>query len=48
MEKTGSPLFIGCFYPILLILAGTDDMDESSDEFEIRPARTTDCGMSCP
>ena len=34
MEKTVSPLFLGCFYSILFILAGTDDMHESSDEFE--------------
>ena len=25
-----------------------DDMHESSDEFEFQPARTTDCGVSCP
>ena len=30
------------------ILAGNDDMHESSDEFEIRPDPTTDCGVSCP
>ena len=48
MEKTVSPLFLSCYYPILFILAGTDDMHESSDELEFRPARTTDCGVSCP
>ena len=36
------------FYPILFILAGNDDMHESSEEFEIRPDLTTDCGVSCP
>ena len=36
------------FYPILFILAGNDDMHESSEEFEIRPDPTTDCGVSCP
>ena len=46
MEKTVLPL--GCFYPILFILAGNDDMHESSEEFEIRPDLTTDCGVSCP
>ena len=30
MEKTVFPLFLGCFYPILFILAGNDDMHESS------------------
>ena len=48
MMKTASQLFLGCFYPILFILAGIDDMHESSDEFEFPPARTTDCGVSCP
>ena len=46
MEKTVSPLFLGFFHPILFILAGNDDMHESSNEFELRPARTTDCGVS--
>ena len=35
-------------YPILFILAGNDDMHESSEDFEIRPVLTTDCGVSCP
>ena len=48
MEKTVLPLFFGCFYPILFILAGNDDMHESSEEFEIQPDPTTDCGVSCP
>ena len=48
MEKTVSPLFLCCFYPILFILAGTDDMHESLNEFELRPARTTDCRVSYP
>ena len=49
MEKAVSPLFLGCFFhPILFILADNDDMHESSDEFEFRLARTTDCGVSCP
>ena len=33
-SKTVLPLFLGCFYPILFILAGNDDMQESSDEFK--------------
>ena len=48
MEKTVSPLFSAVFHPILFILAGNDDMHESSDEFEFRPDWTTDCGVSCP
>ena len=48
MEKTVLPLFSAVFYPILFILAGNDDMHESSEEFEIRPDPTTDCGVSCP
>ena len=46
MEKTVLPLFLGCFYPILFILAGNDDMHESSEEFEIRPDWTTDGGKN--
>ena len=41
MGKTVSPLF-------LFILAGNDDMHESSEEFKFRPDWTTDCGVSCP
>ena len=42
MEKTA------VFHPILFILAGNDDIHESSDEFKFRPDWTTDCGVSCP
>ena len=48
MEKTVLPLFLSCFYPILFILAGNDDMPGSSEEFKIQPDPTTDCGVSCP
>ena len=49
MMKHGvATFFSAVFYPILFILAGNDDMYESSEEFEIRPYRTTDCGVSCP
>ena len=48
MEKTVSPLFLAVSHPILLILAGNDDMHESSDEFEFWLDWTTDCGVSCP
>ena len=48
MEKAVLPLFLGCFLSILFVLAGNDDMHESSEEFEIRPDPPTDCGVSCP
>ena len=48
MEKWCCHFFSAVFYPILFILAGNDDMHESSEEFEIRPVPTTDCGVSCP
>ena len=43
--STFSQLF---FYPILFILAGTEDMRKISDEFGFWPDWTTDCGVSCP
>ena len=43
--STFSRLF---FYLILFILAGNEDMHTISDEFEFRPGRTTDYGLSCP
>ena len=49
MEKTMSPLFLGCFsFVPLFILAGNNDMHESSDEFKFWPDWITDCGVSCP
>ena len=42
MVKTVSPLFLGCFSSILFILAGNEDVHESSDEFEFQPDWTTD------
>ena len=48
MEKQCCHFFSAVFYPILFILAGNDDMHESSEEFEFRPDPTTDCGVSCP
>ena len=32
-EKTVLPLFLGGFFPILFILAGNDDMHESSEDY---------------
>ena len=48
MAKTVSSLFLGCFHPILFILSDNNAMHENSDEFEIWPDLTTDCGVSCP
>ena len=39
MEKNGVATFSGLFFSILFILAGNDDMHESSEEFEIPPDR---------
>ena len=47
MEKTVLP-FSAVFYPILFILAGNDDMHESSEDFDFLPDPTTDCGVCCP
>ena len=46
MEKMVLPLFHSCFHPIFFILAGNDNMHGSSEEFEIQPDPTTDCGVS--
>ena len=46
--KTVSPLFSAVFHSFLFILAGNDDMHESSNEFEFRPDWTTNCRVSCP
>ena len=48
MGKRVTPLFLGCFYLILFILAGNDDIHESSDEFEFQLDWTINCGVSCP
>ena len=48
MKKRCCHFFSVVFYPILFILAGNDDMNESSEEIEIRPDLTTDCKISCP
>ena len=42
-EKTIFYFFSAVFHPFLFILAGNDDMPESSEEFEIQPYPTTDC-----
>ena len=48
MGKTMSHLFSVAFDLILFILAGNEDLRKISDEFEFRPDRTTDYGVSCP
>ena len=48
VEKRCCHFFLAVFYLILFILAGNDDMHESSEEFHFLPDPTTDCGASCP
>ena len=48
IEKWCCHFFSAVFYPILFILAGNDDMHESSEEYKIRPDPSTYCGVSCP
>ena len=48
MGKRRHHVFSNAFDWILFILAGNDDMHESSDEFEIWPDSTMDYGVSCP
>ena len=42
MGKTVLTLFSAVFHATIFILAGNDDMHESSEKFEIRPDPTTD------
>ena len=48
MGKMVSNFSSAVFHLILFILAGNDDMHESSDEFEFRLDWTTHCRVSCP
>ena len=49
LGKMMSSPFLGCFwFDPFLILTGNNDMHKISDEFEFRPDRTTDYGVSCP
>ena len=41
-------LFSAVFHLILFILAGNNDMHESSKEFKIRRDSTTNWGVTCP
>ena len=48
-KKNGVSTFSRLFFILFLfILAGNNDMHESSDEFEFRPHWTIECGVSCP
>ena len=42
MEKTACPLSLGCFDPMLFMLAGNEGMHKILDEFVFRSDRTTD------
>ena len=48
MGKRCCHFFSVVFDPISFILAGNEDMQGSSEEFEIRRDPTTDCGVSWP
>ena len=48
MEKQCLHFYSAVFHAFLFILAGNDDIHESSEEFEFRPDWTNDCGVSCP
>ena len=40
--------FLAVFHPFLFILAGIEDLHESSDKFQFQPDWTKDCGISGP
>ena len=42
MKKWCCLFFSVVFHPILFILAGNDDMNESSEEFNVRPDLTAE------
>ena len=48
MGKTVWQLFLAVFNPIFVILAGNEDIHESSEEFEVPPDRTTEGEVRCP
>ena len=49
MAKNGVTIILSTvFHLILFILADNNDMHENSEDFEIWPDLTTDCGVSCP
>ena len=48
MYKLVSTVASSVFDLILFILAGNQGYHKSTDEFEFRPDRTPDSGVSCP
>ena len=48
MGKKVSPPFLGCFLSDPFYTCSNEDMHKISEEFEFRPDRTTDYGVSCP
>ena len=48
VRKTASSRFLEHFDRIHFILAGTDDIHKSLNEFEIRRDPTMDYGVGCP
>ena len=48
MAPIGLYFFLAIFDQILFKLACNNDMHESSEDFEIQPDLTTNCGVSCP
>ena len=48
LGKRVLPHFRGCFYPILFMLSGKENMHEFSGEFEIRSDPITDSGVRYP
>ena len=50
MELAGKSMFhvVNTRAPSFFILAGNKDNHDISDEYEIRPDRTEDCGVNCP
>ena len=47
IRENGVATFSQLFRPIHFIFTGNDDMHGSSEEFEIQPDPTPDCGVSC-
>ena len=47
MGKPMLHFFSIVFHSIFFILAGTHEMDESLEEFDIRQDPTIDCGVNC-
>ena len=48
MEKRCLHFFSAVYYPIIMILAGNEDMYKSLDDFEFGQDLTTHCRVSCP